>query len=250
MITMQNNSYSDEDDQRFSKLQRPTVGNGFTARFGVVLGLSLILVIIGVSLVGLSTSSLMANLGCNTLALDSSCQPTSHPTVVPSPTVNLSSTATPTAVPTRAPTPTSTPTPTPVVSGVPSQAPTPTPFSGLTDQQVVTNTVQHYEDLVVIEGAYRKAYNLLSAALQASEPYNDFIQNPNYTLKKGCWIIGAMHVSQRDSLTWDVGMELKQVSCVDTTTIAQFDWHFQVQNQNGLFVIASIGLYPTGSHKV
>src|SRR5947209_19344401 len=179
--------------------------------------------------------------GCGASDLSSTCQPTSHPTVAPSPRVTPRSTAIPAATRTLAPGPT------PAAGVAPSQAPTPTPFSGLPDQQVVTNTVQHYEDLVVVEGAYRKAYNLLSADLQASESYGDFIQNPNYTLKKGCWITGAMHVSQRDSLTWDAGVELTQVSCVDTTPIAYFDWHFEVQNQNGLFVIASIGLYPTGS---
>ncbi len=111
-----------------------------------------------------------------------------------------------------------------------------------------TNKVQHYEELVVVDGgAYRKAYNLLSADLQASEPYNDFIKNANYTLKKGCWTIGAIHVSQRNSLTWDVGVELTQVSCVDITPIAYYDWRFQVQKQYGLFVITSLGLYPTGS---
>ena len=139
------------------------------------------------------------------------------------------------------------PSPTLTRGVAPSQAPTPTPILELTDQQVVTNTIQHYENLVVADGAYRKAYNLLSADLQASEPYDDFIQNPNYTLKKGCWITGTIHVSQRNSLTWDGGVELTQVSCVDTTPIAYYDWHFEVQNQNGLFVITSLGLYPTGS---
>ncbi len=69
----------------------------------------------------------------------------------------------------------------------------------------------------------------------------------DYTLKKGCWITGTMHVSQRNSLTWDVGVELTRISCVDTTPIAHYNWHFQVQKQYGLFVITSIGLYPTGS---
>ena len=228
---MGTNSDSNEDDQHFSKLQRSATRNGFIARFRVALGLSLILVIIGLGLVGLSTSSLVTNLGCSALALDSTCRPPSHPSVVPSPRVTVLPTVAPTASPTLAP----------------SQAPTPAPFPELPDQQVVTNTVQHYENLVVVDGAYRKAYNLLSADLQASEPYDDFIQNPNYTLKKGCWITGTMHVSQRNSLTWDVGVELTQVSCVDTTPIAHYNWHFQVQKQNGLFVITSVGLYPTGS---
>jgi len=139
------------------------------------------------------------------------------------------------------------PSPTPTPGVALSQAPTPTPFPELTDQQVVTNTINHYVVLVVVDGAYRKAYDLLSSDLQASEPYDDFIKNANYTLKKGCWIIGTMHVSQKDSLTWDVGVELTQVSCVDTTPIAYYDWRFQVQKQNGLFVITSLGLYPTGS---
>ena len=240
---MGTNSDSDEDDQHFSKLQRSATRNGFTARFRVALGLSLVLVIIGLGLVGLSTSSLVTNLGCSALALDSACQPPSHPTVAPSSTVIVRSITTPTAAPTFGPTPT----PTPVLSGVPSQAPTPTPFPERTDQEVVTNTINHYVVLVVVDGANRKAFNLLSPDLQAREPYGDFIQNPNYTLKKGCWTTGTMHISERNSLTWDVGVELTQMSCVDTTPIAYYDWRFQVQKQNGLFVITSLGLYPTGS---
>src|SRR2546421_7762564 len=178
---------------------------------------------------------------CGATVLNSTCQPSSHPATASSPTPTVRSTTTPTATPTFM----LSPTPTPGVA--PSQAPTPTPFRGLTDKQVVTNTIQHYENLVVVDGAYRKAYNLLSADLQASKPYKDFIQNANYTLKKGCWITGTMHVSQRNSLTWDVGVELTRISCVDTTPIAHYNWHFQVQKQYGLFVITSIGLYPTGS---
>src|SRR5437588_3314134 len=177
---------------------------------------------------------------CGATVLNSTCQPSSRPTTASSPTPAVRSTPTPTATPTFMPSPT----PTPGVA--PSHAPTPTAFPELTDQQVVTNTIQHYENHVLVDGADRKAYNLLSADLQSSEPYKDFIQNANYTLKKGCWITGAMHVSQRDNLTWDVGVELTRVSCVDTTPIAHFDWHFQVQQENGLFVITSVGLYQTG----
>jgi hypothetical protein len=179
--------------------------------------------------------------GCGASDVSSTCQSAVHPTVAPSPRATARLIVVPTATPTLAPSPT------PTAGIAPSQASTSTPFSGLTDQQVVTNTVQHYEDLVVVEGAYQKAYNLLSADLQASESYDDFIQSPNYVLKKGCWITSAMHVSQRDSLTWDAGVELTQVSCVYSTPIAYFDWHFEVQKQNGLFVITSMGLYPTGS---
>ena len=178
---------------------------------------------------------------CGATFLNSSCQPSSRPTTASSSTPTVRSTTTPTATPTFIPSPT----PTPGVA--PSQAPTPTPILELPDQQVATNTIQHYENLVVVDGAYRKAYNLLSPDLQASEPYDDFIKNANYTLKKGCWITGTMHVSQKDNLTWDVGVELTQVSCVDTTPIAYYDWRFQVQKQNGLFEITSLGLYPTGS---
>lgn len=238
---METNSDSDEDDQPFFKLQRSATGNEFIPRYTVALCLSLLLVIIGLSLIGLSTFGLVADPGCGALAIAFTCQSPSHPTVVPSPTVAERSILIPTA------TPTFMPSPTPTTGEAPSQAPTSTPFPELTDQQVVTNTINHYVVLVVVDGANRKAYNLLSSDLQAREPFNDFIQNPNYTLKKGCWITGAMHVSQKDSLTWDVGVELTQVSCVDTTPIAHFEWHFQVQQENGLFVITSIGLYPTGS---
>src|SRR5947209_5756316 len=110
---MGTNSDSNEDDQHFSKLQRSATRNGFIARLRVALGLSLILVIIGLGLVGLSTSSLVTNLGCSVLALDSTCQPLSHPTIVPFATVTVRSTVAPTAVPTFGPTPTPTPTPTP-----------------------------------------------------------------------------------------------------------------------------------------
>ena len=178
---------------------------------------------------------------CGATVLNSSCQPSSRPTTASSSTPTARLTVAPTATPALMPSPT----PTPGVA--PSQAPTPTPILELTDQQVVTNTINNYVVLVVVDGADRKAYNLLSADLQAREAYDDFIQNPNYTLKKGCWITGTMHVSQRNSLTWDVGVELTQVSCVDTTPIAYYDWRFQVQKQNGLFVITSVGLYPTGS---
>ena len=220
---MGTNSDSDEDDQHFSKLQRSATRNGFTARLRVALGLSLVLVIIGLGLVGLSTSSLVTNLGCSALALNSACQPPSHPTVISSPRVPVSSTT------------------------IPSEALAPTPFPELTDQQAVTKTIHHYVVLVVVDGAVRKAYNLLSADLQSSEPYDDFIQNPNYTLKKGCWTTGNLYVSQRNSLTWDAGVVLTQFSCVDTTPIAKYDWHFQVQQENGLFKITSVGLYPMGA---
>src|SRR5205807_10120185 len=139
VITMQNNSCSDEDDQHFSKLQRSATRNGFIARFRVALGLSLILVIIGLGLVGLSTSSLVANLGCSALALDSACQPLSHPAVISSPRVTVRSPVAPTATHTFMPSPT----PTPGVA--PSQAPTSTAFPELPDQQVLTTTIQHYE---------------------------------------------------------------------------------------------------------
>ena len=141
---------------------------------------------------------------CGATVLNSACQSSSRPTTASSSTPTVRSTTAPTATPTFMPSPT----PTPGVA--PSQAPTSTAFPELPDQQVVTNTIQHYENLVVVDGADRKAYNLLSADLQAREAYDDFIKNANYTLKKGCW-------------------------------------HFQVHNQNGLFVINSIGLYPTGS---
>src|SRR5437588_1334752 len=94
---------------------------------------------------------------CGATVLNSTCQQPSHPTVISSPRVKVRSIAAPTA------TPTFMPSPTPIPGVAPSQAPTPTAFPELPDQQVVTNTIQHYENLVVVDGADRKAYNLLSA---------------------------------------------------------------------------------------
>ncbi len=91
-----------------------------------------------------------------------------------------------------------------------------------------------------------KAYAILSADERAQEPYDVFLHDMEFTLLPGCWMIGQDFVSQIDSQTGDVGIEMTQVSCIDGSPSAFFYWHFRVQVQNGRLVITSIGLYPTG----
>src|SRR5437588_11053000 len=83
---------------------------------------------------------------CGATVLNSACQSSSRPTTASSSTPTVRSTTAPTATPTFMPSPTPTPEP------APSQAPTSTAFPELPDQQVITNTIKHYENLVVVEG--------------------------------------------------------------------------------------------------
>ena len=122
---------------------------------------------------------------------------------------------------------------------------TPTP-TVLSDQQVVVNFIEHYADLVFSQ-LFRRAYTKLSASLRDSESYDDFVQNTNYTLSKGCWIEGQNHVSQLDDHTWIVGLEMMQVSCVDGNVMVNYSWVFHVSLADGPPEIIAIGLYPTAA---
>ncbi len=122
---------------------------------------------------------------------------------------------------------------------------TPTP-SVLSDQQVVVNFIEHYADLVFSQ-LFRRAYTKLSASLRDSESYDDFVQNTNYTLSKGCWREGQNHVSQLDDHTWVVGLEMMQVSCVDGNVMVNYSWVFHVSLADGPPEIIAIGLYPTAA---
>jgi hypothetical protein len=122
---------------------------------------------------------------------------------------------------------------------------TPTP-TVLSDQQVVVNFIEHYADLVFSQ-LFRRAYTKLSASLRDSESYDDFVQNTNYTLSKGCWREGQNHVSQLDDHTWVVGLEMMQVSCVDGNVIVNYSWVFHVSLADGPPEIIAIGLYPTAA---
>ncbi len=122
---------------------------------------------------------------------------------------------------------------------------TPTP-TVLSDQQVVANFIEHYADLVFSQ-LFRRAYTKLSANLRDSEPYDDFVQNTNYTLSKGCWREGQNRVSQLDNYTWVVGLEMMQVSCVDGNVMVNYSWVFHVSLADGPPEIIAIGLYPTAA---
>jgi len=162
----------------------------------------------------------------------------------------LPSAATPTTLTPATPIPgtsvTVPPRQTPTPKPIPTVTPTPTPPITITpDNQLVLKRVNKYMPYV-IEGSYYLPYDFLSPDFQSSVSYADFIKNKNYVLWKACWQIGNEHVSERNSVTWDVGVELAQTSCSDGSIIATFLWHFQLQEQDGLFEITSIGLYPTG----
>lgn len=122
---------------------------------------------------------------------------------------------------------------------------TPTP-TVLSDPQVMVNFTEHYADLVFSQ-LFRRAYTKLSASLRDSEPYDDFVQNTNYTLSKGCWREGQNHVSQLDDYTWVVGLEMMQVSCVDGNVMVNYSWVFHVSLADGPPEIIAIGLYPTAA---
>jgi hypothetical protein len=121
--------------------------------------------------------------------------------------------------------------------------PTPTVQS---DQQVVENFIEHYVGLVFSQ-LFRRAYTKLSASLRNSETYDDFVQDPNYTLPKGCWREGKSQISQLDDQTWVEGVEMMQVSCVDGNVMVYDSWVFHVSLADGPPEIIAIGLYPTAA---
>ncbi len=137
---------------------------------------------------------------------------------------------------------TSTPTPSmPILLPSPSLSPTP---SSSPDQELIEKSVWHYIALI-FEGSCQEAYSILSAALRAQEPYGVFLNDMEFVLLPGCWMIGRDYVSQLDSQTGVVDIEMTQVTCTDNSPIAYFDWHFRIQVQDDQPVITSIGLHPT-----
>src|SRR6266516_4485901 len=76
--------------------------------------------------------------------------------------------------------------------------PTPAPTPIVVTSARIIKSATHYLDLV-LEGRYREAYAILSAALRAQEPFADFVKNPNYSLFTGCWKSGHIMSSPRNS---------------------------------------------------
>ena len=138
---------------------------------------------------------------------------------------------------------TSTPAPTSTPILLPGPLPSPTPTSSPA-QQLIEKKVWHYITLV-FAGRCMEAYAMLSPDEQAQERYNVFIQDKEFTLLPGCWEINQDHISQPDSQIWDIGVDMVQVSCIDSSSMGYYYWHFRMLMQNGQLAIISIGLYPT-----
>ncbi len=133
---------------------------------------------------------------------------------------------------------------TPVPPSPPSTPPcsTPQPPIPLNLEKAAT----YYLELV-LGGCYIEAYSMLSPEVRAREPFSDFKKNWNYTLFQGCWQIVNIFPSQSDSQSGIVSIELTNVSCEDISPIAYFDWILRFHQEQGQWVIVSIGLYPTAS---
>jgi hypothetical protein len=188
---------------------------------------------LGLSLFSLLACSVSPN--CSSASLSSACTALPNPTMAAHPPAK-----TPTAPP-----------PPPGNNGKQGKnlSKPATPIPTLSDEQLVTNVVIHYKDLVLhgSVSTYHKAYNLMDVSLRNKETYDKFVKDPNFTLNKGCLSVGQVKVTQKDSQTWDGSILIQQVSCVDATVLVTFSWHFTVSMVNGLPEIIQIGLYPTGS---
>ena len=131
----------------------------------------------------------------------------------------------------------------PILSACTSPTPTPSPTPIVVTRKLIMKTVTHYIDLV-LEERYREAYALLSAAVRAQEPFDDFVKNPNYTLFSSCWRIGDIMASSLNSRHGIANVQLTQVSCGNDSPIAYYDWVIRFQVEQNHLVIVSIGLYP------
>jgi len=132
----------------------------------------------------------------------------------------------------------------PTPGPLPPPLPTPSPTPPVVTRALIMKTVTHYIDLVLVEERYREAYALLSAAVRAQEPFDDFVKNPNYTLFSSCWRIGAIMASSLNSQRGIANVQLTQVSCSDDSPIAYYDWVIRFQIEHNCLLIVSIGLYP------
>jgi hypothetical protein len=187
----------------------------------------LVLLIFGLSACGESFASTCPGSQAASLSV---CMPPSHPkhTHVAMHTHTKTKKLKPTPGPFPPPTPSPTPSPTPIV----------------VTSELIMKTATHYLDLV-LEGRYREAYALLSAEVRAGEPFDDFMQNPDYTLPSGCWQVRDILANQMGSQGGVASILLTQVSCTDESPMGYYAWAMRLQWQQGHLAIVSIGLYPT-----
>jgi hypothetical protein len=130
----------------------------------------------------------------------------------------------------------------PPIAGSPIIAPTPI----LSDKQLVRNDVVCYEELVLdsSKSSYLKAYNRLISSLRDTEPFSDFIKNPNYTLYQGCWKDHQDQITlkQVNSSTWIVVLPMTKVDCGTLANLGQYLWIFRIQIVANLPDIVAITL--------
>jgi hypothetical protein len=117
----------------------------------------------------------------------------------------------------------------PQIAGSPNLASTPI----LSDQQLVSNDVVCYDELVLdsSDSTNHKAYNRLISSLRDREPFDDFIKNPNYTLYQGCWKDHQDQITLRqvNSSTWIVVLPMTKVDCGTLANSGQYLWIFRIQ---------------------
>lgn len=116
----------------------------------------------------------------------------------------------------------------------------------LSDATNASNTTIKYANLV-LSASYDQAYNILSSNEQRKISRAQFPKNQNYTLSSGCWnIVGTSTPTlEKDHKTWETGLILNYTT-QGSTEITTYFWHFQLQIEQGQFIIISIGLIQTG----
>jgi hypothetical protein len=121
---------------------------------------------------------------------------------------------------------------------------TPTPF--LSDRQLARDDTVCYDELVLdsSNSTYLRAYNRLKSNLRDTEPFSDFIKNPNYTLYQGCWKDHQDQITlkQVNSSTWIVVLPMTKVDCGTLANLGRYLWIFRIQIVDNLPEIVAVTL--------
>ena len=116
----------------------------------------------------------------------------------------------------------------------------------ISDEQLVKSDVQSYAGLV-LDGsisAEHKAYNKLDVSLRNQVTFDDFVNDSNYTLYKGCWkaFLNQIVIVQVESSIWVAALPMTNVTCVDFTTSGQYTWYFRIHFVYSLPEIVAVAL--------